>query len=146
MKERHSIACASYLLLSLDGKILLLRRFNTGYEDGKYSLPAGGVDKGEAVSDALVREAKEEVGIDIDKQTMVLAHVMHRKAGATNDERIDLFFVCKTWAGEVQNMEPHQCDDLSWFSIDDLPENVVPYVRAGIDSSVKKLLYSDFGW
>ena len=67
MKTRHSIICASYLLLVRDTEVLLSRRFNTGYEDGNYSLPAGHVDKGESVADALVREAKEEIGIDVKK-------------------------------------------------------------------------------
>lgn len=102
MKERHSIVCAAYLLLFQDDKVLLLRRYNTGYEDGKYSVPAGHVDEGESVSDALVREVREEIGVDIDKKDTNLIHVMHRRASETNDERIDFFFTAKgsPWARE----------------------------------------------
>ena len=44
-KERNKIIPASYAVLIKDNKVLLVRRFNTGYEDGKYSLPAGHVEK-----------------------------------------------------------------------------------------------------
>lgn len=146
MKKRHSIVCASYLFLLRDNKILLLRRFNTGYEDGNYSVPAGHVDEGEAVSDALTRETKEEIGVDIDKKNIELVHTMHRRASETNDERLDFFFVCENWDGEAQNMETHKCDDLNWYDIAQLPDNVIPYIRDAIMSYTKKILYSEQGW
>ena len=58
--------CASvYLLFIKDGKILLLRRANTGYEDGNYGLVAGHLDAHESLTNAAIREAKEESGVDI---------------------------------------------------------------------------------
>lgn len=72
-----------------DKKVLLLRRFNTGYQDGNYSFPAGHVDEGESVADTLVREAKEEIGVGIKKKDINLAHVMHRKGTSQSDERLD---------------------------------------------------------
>ena len=65
-KERHKEVPASYLVLIKGGKILLQRRFNTGYMDGKYSLPAGHVDEGESFGKCIAREAKEEIGVDVD--------------------------------------------------------------------------------
>ncbi|MDZ7955173.1 NUDIX domain-containing protein [Nostoc sp. DedQUE09] len=55
---------ASYIILIKNEKILLIRRVNTGYEDGKYSV-VGLVDGNETFVQAVVREAKEEVGIDL---------------------------------------------------------------------------------
>jgi len=65
IKERYKITPASYLVLIEDNKILLQRRFNTGYEDGKYSLVAGHVDEGETFTEAIIREVKEEAGITL---------------------------------------------------------------------------------
>lgn len=43
-EERYKFICAVYLLLIKENQILLLKRANTGYEDGKYSLVAGHMD------------------------------------------------------------------------------------------------------
>ncbi|MFA5954282.1 MAG: NUDIX domain-containing protein [Patescibacteria group bacterium] len=142
-KEHFKLIPAVHLFLIKDGKILLLRRFNTGYEDGNYSVPAGHIDGEEKATSAMTREAKEEVGIDINEGQLRMAHVMHRKS---DEERIDFFFEATQWQGEPKNMETNKCDDLSWFSIDQLPSNIIPYVKAGIENYRNKLSFSEFGW
>ena len=58
-KVRFQMPVAVHLLLVKEGKILLLRRSNTGYEDGMYSIVAGHIDGDEDVKSAMIREAKE---------------------------------------------------------------------------------------
>ena len=145
-KEYHKITCAVYLIPEKDEKILLLRRFNTGYEDGKYSLVAGHVDKDESVIQTMVREAGEEAGIFIRPENLELAHIMHRMKKKENDERIDFFFRCRSWEGEIKNMEPHKCDDLSWFSPKAIPENTIDYIKTALKLADKGQIYSEFGW
>jgi len=146
-KERHKIVPASYLVLIKDNKILLLRRFNTGYEDGKYSLPAGHVDEGETFTQCVIREAKEEAGIILRPEDLEVAHVMQRKhEGRENNERVDVFFTAKKWEGKIENKEADKCDDLSWFDINNVPENVIPYVKIAVDCIRNKTFYSEFGW
>ena len=60
-KERHKIIPTSHLFLMKDHEMLFLRRFNTGYEDGKYSMVAGHVDKGETFTQCIIREAEERL-------------------------------------------------------------------------------------
>ncbi|MDH5389617.1 MAG: NUDIX hydrolase [Candidatus Bathyarchaeota archaeon] len=48
-----------------DGKLVLIRR-GVEPDKGKWSIPGGGVELGETVGDAAVREAKEECGLDIE--------------------------------------------------------------------------------
>jgi 8-oxo-dGTP diphosphatase len=147
-KERNRVVPASYLVLRRDGKILLLRRFNTGYEDGKYSMVAGHVDVGETFIGAILRESKEEAGIDIDPKNLNVAHVMHRDSGEPDglNERVDVFLEANTWDGEIENKEPHKCDDLSWFDMENLPENVIPYVRKAVECIRDGIFYSEYGW
>jgi len=80
-------------------------------------------------------------------EDLELKHVMHRKATDSNDERLDFFFACGDWEGEVQNMEPHKCDDLNWTKINELPDNLIPYVRLAIvNSLVNHIPYSGLHW
>ena len=45
--------------------LLLLKRYDTGNEDGKYGLPGGHLEDGESVRHAAVRECRKEIGIDL---------------------------------------------------------------------------------
>src|SRR3989304_2527214 len=126
-KERFKTIVVVHLFLKKADKILLLRRFNTGYEDGNYSLIAGHIDGGETLKAAMIRKAKEAVGIYINPQDLIFMHVMHRNA--VDWERIDFFFVCKKWFSEPIIMEKDKCDHMQWFSKKEMPSNMVPYVK-----------------
>lgn len=144
MSPNHFTASVTiHLFFIKEEQILLLRRYNTGYEDGNYSVVAGHLDGGETIKQAAVREAKEEAGVSLTEENVELVGVMHRKAG---DERIDFFAVVKEWEGEVQNLEPHKCDDLRFFPLDDLPENMIPYILRAIDNYKKGKWFDSFGW
>lgn len=143
-KEKFKIIPAAYLILEKNGKILLSRRFQTGYEDGNYSMVAGHVDGGETIREATAREAMEEAGIKIDPIKLNHVLTMHRWQG--DHERIEFYFTIDDWEGEIKNMEPNKCDDLSWFPIDQLPENTIPYIRTVIDCYKNGIQYYEFGW
>ena len=145
--KRHKNIPASYLTLFKDNNVLLLRRFNTGYEDGNYSMIAGHVDSGETFTQCIIREAEEEAGILLKHEDLKVAHVMHRNSDSLkNNERVDVFFVVEKWEGEIINKEPHKCDDLSWFDLNSLPENVIPYIKQAIEAIKNNIYYSEYGW
>ncbi|MEK7665174.1 MAG: NUDIX domain-containing protein [Patescibacteria group bacterium] len=153
-KERNKYIPASYLVLIRDDKILLQRRFNTGFQDGKYSLPAGHADKGENFTKAIIRETKEEIGVDLKQKDLRVIHVMCRDSRADYpqgvnegiNERVDVFFTTKKWQGHIEIKESNKCDDLSWFDLSNLPDNIIPYIRQVVDCIKNKTFYSEFGW
>ena len=142
--QRHKVVPASYLLLENDNKYLMLRRFNTGYRDGEYSLVSGHGDEGESPRQTIIREAREEAGITVSIDNLELVHIVSRKA--KDFERIDFFWHCLKWEGQVANIEPHKCDDLSWFSRGNLPENLVPELQAALAGIAVGDLYSELNW
>lgn len=151
-KQRHSIVPAAYLILEREGKYLLARRCGTGYRDGQYSLVAGHVEPGESFTQAIIREAQEEIGITLSEKDLSVVHVMQRKEidpefmTEFGNERMDVFLRARTWSGELVNREPHKCDELAWFSYDELPQTIVPYVRLMFEHIRKGIFYSECGW
>jgi 8-oxo-dGTP diphosphatase len=149
IKERFKIIPAIYILFRHEGKLLLIRRANTGYQDGNYSLPAGHVDGGEPAEQAALREALEEVGVRIKPQDLRFVHLMHRNVDADDrykTERADIFFEAVAWEGELANCEPQKCDELRWASSDALPENIIPEVAYAIHAIDRGEYYSSFNF
>ena len=154
---RNRYPVAAHLFFERDGRVLLLRRHNTGWRDGEYSVPAGHVEQGETITEAAIREAREEVGVDVERDALEVVHVMHRAGddGAgrqrPEDERVDFFLVARAWRGEPANVEPEKCDDLRWAPLDDLPQGehgpaVIPYISHALSCWRRGVAYSEFGW
>ena len=126
-----------------ENKILLIRRFQTGYMDGHFSVPAGHLDGNEPVRQAAVREAREEIGVRIDPEDIRFAGVFHRLEG---DERVDFFVHVQSWNGEPVNAEPEKCDELRWADINELPDKTIPYIRQAIKNFQTGVPFEEFGW
>lgn len=149
MQTRHTLVPASCLVLIENNKILLTRRINTGFQDGNYGLVSGHGEENENFTETLMREVKEEANIDVKPEDLKVVHVMNRNEKLNPQEtreRIDVFFRPKRWSGKIKNMEPEKCDDLRWFDLDDLPENIIPYVRFTIENITKNINYSEYGF
>jgi len=141
MHARFPVAVHIFLLR--EDHVLLLRRANTGYEDGNYSVVAGHLDGGESVTRAAIREAHEEVGIALRPTDLTVVGVMHR---VSNEERIDFFLVATTWGGTLTNQEPNKCAELRWCALDALPTNTIPYVQAALENFRGSVWFAEFGW
>ncbi len=142
--ERFTAPVAVHLFLVRNDEILLLLRSNTGYEDGNYSVIAGHLDGGEGVFEAMRREAREEAGIELDRDATSVCGVMHRCAPGS--ERIDFFLTATRWRGDLRNLEPEKCDELRWTPLNRLPGNTVAYVAAAIQTWRRGEWFSAFGW
>lgn len=132
---RVSLVPASYVFLRRSGAVLLQLRQNTGYMDGYWTAGAAGHGElGETAVDTAVREAKEELGVDVDATDMIASSVMQRTDGTAEprEQRVDWFFVCDSWRGEPTILEPRKCAELAWFDLDALPERVPDYERLAL--------------
>lgn len=133
-----------HLLLLKDDHILLLERVHTGRKDGYYGLVAGHKEQGEKATAAIIREAKEEIGITVKAADLHFIHVMHRRQKGQADELIDLFFATESWEGKITNVEPHKHNDPTWLPLDSLPKNIVPFIREAVTNFRRSNYFSEF--
>lgn len=144
MKERYEIKVAVFLVLTRETdngtEIMLQRRCNTGYMDGKYDMACSGhLESGESISTAVVREAKEELGIIIDEKDLQLISILH----PYQEGYINVFFSTQTFEGTPQIMEKDTCDDLRWFALNNLPDNTIEKIKQVIKCIENGIIYDD---
>lgn len=144
--KRHKIVSAGFLILEKDGKVLLSRRSNTGYRDGEYGLISGHTENMETLADTIIREAFEEAGILVAKEDIRLVYVLSRLSEFDGEQRVDFFWQCSQWKGEIINKEVEKCSDLSWFDKTALPDDIIPYVKKVIETKDQGIKYSEVGW
>jgi 8-oxo-dGTP pyrophosphatase MutT (NUDIX family) len=150
--ERFRVVPAAYVFLRGPSGVLLQLRSNTGYMDGHWAAAAAGhVEAGESVVAAAARESREELGIDIQQAHLIPLCAMHRthRTERPVDERVDFFFECRRWSGKPRPLEADKTAGLQWFSLDGLPEPVVPHERLVLEhlarGHVPPLLTFGFG-
>ena len=144
MKERYESKVVIFLVLTRvtdRGKeIMLQRRCNTGYMDGKYDMACSGhLEAGESLSMAVAREAKEELGIDVQEKDLQLVSVLH----PYQEGYMNIFFSTKKFKGTPQIMEKEKCDDLRWFNISNLPDNTIERIKQVIKCMENGIIYDD---
>lgn len=142
-KERNKAVPASYVIFEREGKILLGKRQNTTYYDGWYGLPAGHVEFNELPKEAAIREAKEEVGLDVNKEDLEFVHLEYRIAHDETGDRTDNFFRARKWRGEPKIIEADKCTDLQWFDINNLPENMIHHEKQVLEKIRVGIIYSE---
>lgn len=132
---RHREIIDIHLLLLRGEDVLLARRSGTGYADGLLHAPSGHLEDGEDVRSGMIREAREEIGIELAPEELEAVLVMQHRA-PSGQARIGWFFAAKLadGAAEPANMEPDKCSELAWYPLADLPDDMVAYCRAGIDA------------
>lgn len=107
-------------------EILLLKRQNTGYEDGHYALPGGHLESREKVTDGLIRELEEEIGVSFKENELDLVKVLNRYVDGK--DYIDFIFKTNIKKRIPTNLEKEVCSEIVWKKTDDL-DNTIDYIK-----------------
>ena len=120
---------AGVLLLDERGRVLLTLR-KAAPEAGSWSILGGKVDFLETVKDCAIREAYEEAGvrIAIERLLCITDHLLP----AENQHWVSPSYLARIVEGEAYNREPHKSEDVRWFGLDELPENLTMTARNAI--------------
>lgn len=121
------------VILRRAGKVAFLLRKNTSWMNDHYGLIGGRVEPGEMFTAAAVREAKEEVGVEIapeDLKAVLTVELPESKEFPTQE--VFMVFEATQWRGEPYNAEPDVHAELAWFDPHNLPTNIVPVVQPAL--------------
>ena len=129
---------AVHMIISKDNKILVQKRKGTKLWPGYYALPAGHIDEGENQYDALVREAQEELDIQINPKDILNSYVVLRRNffeidGKLTEPYIDYYFEIHEYKGTPKIAEKDKCDELIWSNKNELPNPFINYEGAFLE-------------
>lgn len=122
MENITKVGVGLYILNEKKQVLLGLRKSPHG--QGSWCPPGGHMEFGESNTDAAIREAKEETGLDIDPLTVKLAGVTNDFFKETNKHYITLNLVTHNCKGWPKVTEPDKCEKWCWFDFDKLPGNL----------------------
>jgi len=152
-KVRHSVKVAVHVVLEREGPaptgeatrhVFMIRRQNTGFQDGRWSLPSGHLEAGETVLEAAVREVAEEAGTQVLTRDLTLHAVVH--ARSPGHEYLHVFFRTARFEGEPFNAEPSKGSEVAWLPLASLPTDTIVYERRALEApqgSVLTVGYDD---
>jgi ADP-ribose pyrophosphatase YjhB (NUDIX family) len=108
-----------------DGELLLVKRADSGV----WLYPTGWADVGYSAAEVVVKEVREETGI-VAEPVRLIAVLDGLRLGFTRVPLYSLVFHCRAIGGELQ-AHPLECQDVGWFSHDNLPNPLVGAERWG---------------
>ena len=139
--ERDAFPVVAHVILARGNRIFLLRRARTGFMDGYYGPPGGHQRRGESVSEAALRECREETGaqpVELAPRC-VLPYISGRHQG------LNFLFDAHRFEGEPTVAEPERFDDCCWTTREELPNKVAPWLADALDMPAARW-YREFRW
>lgn len=126
-------------LLNDKNEVLLMKRGGDAKNERNYwTLPGGKVDFGETLKDAVIREAKEELGVNVEVTDQLPAH--DHILPEEGQHWVTNVFLGKITSGEPVICEPHKCEEIEWFSLVTLPSPIGKMSQGALEYLKSKML------
>ncbi len=126
-------------ILNDKGEVLLLKRSqNSKNEKGSWEAPGGAVEFWEKREDAVRRELKEE--LDVDIEIIDVLAVIDEILPQDKQQWLATSFLVKIKEGQKPRIvEPHKHEDIGWFAIDSLPSPMSKVTSADVEAYKERL-------
>ena len=118
--DHIGVGCGAFIINDKNEVLLVRRGPQSKNRVGHWTVPGGALDFGETFHQAIKREIKEE--LDVDIEILDLLSLVDDILPEENQHWVTPQFLVRIVSGEPQIMEPEKCDRLQWFSLDNLPE------------------------
>jgi len=119
-------------LVNSENYILISNRKNRSQFSGFWEFPGGKVEKGESLSEALIRETKEELGLNLNPSCISpLTFSVDRNK---EQETLLLLFICRKWECQPKSMEGQE---LKWIKPLDLSQYKMPPANIFLNSILR---------
>lgn len=141
MKREEFLSAVYLIIRNQNNEILLQRRRGTKLWPGFLALPAGHIDEGENAYDAVIREAKEELGIDLSTNNIIDTFVVNRRNKSLLPY-YDVYFEIDNYKNEIKIMEKDKCSELVWHNINNLPNDMIDFEVEAIKNNQKGIKFS----
>ena len=119
-------------LINVENYVLISRRTNSDKFSGFWEFPGGKVEKGESLSEALIRETKEELGLILNSSCVSPLTFSVDKTEL--QETLLLLFICRKWDGQPESMEGQE---LKWIKPLDLSQYKMPPANIFLNSILR---------
>ena len=132
----HPRVGVGVLLVDAQGRVLLTLR-NRAPEADCWSIVGGKLDFLETLEECAVREAREEVGVEVAIRSLlcVTDHCLPHE----NQHWVSPAYLAQILVGEAANCEPDKTVAVEWFALDDLPVNLTMTARNAIRAYAQQL-------
>lgn len=127
------------IIIQNDNKQVLLAKRKASYKAGFFGLPGGRVEGAESLEACVTRELQEEVGVT---PTQIKYLGVVREWQETRSF-VHFIYLCTEWEGTPTVMEPDKAEDWTWFSLDELPKEILAGHAAGIEFLKNQKIVAD---
>jgi len=134
--ENPQVGVGAVILDGAQNILLQLRRKPPEAEH--WSIAGGRVEFMEPIETAIVREVKEELGIDVTIEALLC--VTDHIVAADNAHWVSPAFLVRIVAGEITNCEPESTQQVKFFPLGALPQKLTLTARTAIDAYIKRYL------
>ena len=118
------------IMILKGGEVLLCQR-KGAHGAGEYGFPGGHLEYMETFEECILREVKEECGVEIENIQFQFLANLHKY---TPKHYVHAGFVATWKSGESQVLEPDKCVSWRWYKLDELPQPLFATCQTAFES------------